>query len=122
MALLNYSKKNVLGIFLPGGACVRLMPGINEVEDTQLTIMKKNPLFKQRLKTGGLQIMMETVGKDGKRSIEDMLEYIPNIMDVKLLKKIIDNDGRDKVVFAAKDQLELIKNPTKKAETSDHFS
>ena len=101
---------------------MRLMPGINEVEDTQLTIMKKNPLFKQRLKTGGLQIMMETVGKDGKRSIEDMLEYIPNIMDVKLLKKIIDNDGRDKVVFAAKDQLELIKNPTKKAETSDHFS
>jgi hypothetical protein len=66
--------------------------------------------------------MMDAQGKDGKRSVEDMLTYIPKIMDVKLLKKIIDTDGRDKVIFAARDQLEAIKNPSKKADESEHFA
>ena len=122
MALVSYTGKNVLGVFLKEGATVRLLPGINEVDDDQLTSMKTNPLFQERIKCGKVQIMMDAQGKDGKRSVEDMLTYIPKIMDVKLLKKIIDTDGRDKVIFAARDQLEAIKNPSKKADESEHFA
>lgn len=122
MALLSYTGKNVLGVFLGGGEHVRLLPGVNEVEDGKLSEMKANPIFGAWLKMGKVQIMMDAKGKDGKRSVEDMLSYIPKIMDLKLLKKIVDTDGRDLVILSAKDQIEMIKNPAKKADDSEHFA
>jgi len=123
MALINYTGKNVLGVCLKGGEIIRFLPGINEVDDEKLQNVKAHPLFQARVSKGLIQIMAENLGKDGKRSIEDMIEHIPKIVDVKLLKKIIDTDGRDRVVKAAQEQLGKIKNPSKaKAEESDeHF-
>jgi hypothetical protein len=68
--------------------------------------------------------LQDNVGKDGKRSIDEMLEYIPKIIDTKLLKKIIQSDGREKVIVAAKSQLDNIKNPPKAKEQAEieHFS
>jgi len=124
MALLNYTGKNVMGVCLAAGGIERLMPGINEVEDSVLQVMKAHPLFQARIDKGLIQIMSENIGKDGKRPVEEMLKNIPNIFDTKLLKKIIESDGRDIVIRVAKEQLDKIKNPAKaKAEASDeHFS
>lgn len=133
MALVNYTGKNVLGVCMPQPSSevvqavseiVRLLPGINEVDDAQLQVMKSHPLFQSRMASGLVHIMHETVGKDGKRSVEEMLSNIPKIFDVKLLKKIINTDGRDRVVSTARDQLDKIKNPAvaKQQESDEHFS
>lgn len=123
MALVNYNGKNVLGTCLPGGEIIRLLPGINEVVNDDLKIMKMHPLFQTRMNKGLIQIMAEPADKDGKRSVDEMLTNIPKIFDVKLLKKIIETDGRDKVVHCAREQLDMIKNPSKaKAnEEDEHF-
>lgn len=126
MALLNYTGKNVFTIYTAGGAAVRLLPGINELSKEELLTVKSHPLFNHRVKKGIVQIMADELCSDGKRSINDMLEDIPKIVDVKLLKKIIENDGRDIVVSAAKDQLAKIKDPAKakqkESEDGSHFT
>lgn len=124
MALVNYTGKNVLGVCLKSGEICRLLPGINEIDDEKLQVVKTHPLFQARQNKGLVQIMSENLGKDGKRSIEDMLTHIPKIFDTKLLKKIIETDGRDKVIRAAESQLDAIKNPSKaKAEEeNEHFA
>jgi hypothetical protein len=124
MALVTYSGKNVFGICLATGDIIKLLPGVNEVEDKLLEIIKKQPLFQSRIAKGLIQILMEKLGNDGKRSLEDMLTHIPNIFDTKLLKKIIQNDGRERVIKAANEQLDKIKNPekTKQDNSDEHFS
>jgi hypothetical protein len=123
MALVKYNGKNVLGVSLKTGL-VRIMPGVNEVGDHDLTLMKAHPLLKARIDKGLVQILQDAPSKDGKRSVEEMLQLMPNIFDIKLLKKLIDTDGRAPVVKAAQQQLDAIKNPSKaKAEAEDesHF-
>ncbi|PWU04923.1 MAG: hypothetical protein C5B43_03985 [Verrucomicrobia bacterium] len=123
MALVKYNGKNVLGIGVKVGFA-RLLPGINEIADDVLTQMKAHPQFQSRLSAGIVEILQDAVTKDGKRSIDEMLSLMPNINDVKLLKKIIETDGRQQVIKAAQDKLEAIKTPFKgKAEVEDdsHF-
>jgi len=124
MALINYTGKNVLGVCLKGGEIVRFLPRINEVEDSKLVDVKAHPLFQARISKGLIQIMAENLGKDGKRSVEEMIDHIPKIVDLKLLRKIIESDGRERVIKAAQQQIDKIKNPSKaKAEESDeHFT
>lgn len=122
MALVQYTGKNVFGVFLPSGHHMRLMPGVNEVNDDHLKTAMENPIFKSRVKDGKVLILNSPIGKDGKRTVEDMLTNIPNMFDVKLLKKIIESDGREQVVKAASVQIDKIKNPSKaKADESEHF-
>lgn len=123
MALVRYNGKNVFGVGLIGGELIRLLPGINEIEDEKLKLMKNHLLFQSRINNGAVQIMHETVGKDGKVALEEVLANIPKIFDLKLLKKLIESDGRDQVVRAAQEQREKIKNPAKaKAdESAEHF-
>jgi hypothetical protein len=117
MPLLKYTGMNMFTVNCVGCDPVRLMPGINEVSDNALECMRKHPFFNARVKDETIAIMHENKpGPDGKRTIADMLQYIPKIFDVKLLKKIISEDGRDAVVNAAKDQLSVIKTPTKAKE------
>ena len=105
MGLVKYNGKNVFGVGLKG-SIARLMPGINEVADNLLNEMKAHPLFQARTAKGIIEILQDSIGKDGKRTVEDMLQHIPNIFDIKLLKKLIDTDGRSPVVKAA--QLQLV--------------
>ena len=123
MALVKYNGKNVLGVAFQSGIS-RIMPGVNDIQDDVLNKMKTHPLFQTRVNNGIIQILQDSIGKDGKRTVEDMLTHIPNIFDVKLLKKLIESDGRAPVVKAAQLQLDTIKNPAKvKAEQEDdeHF-
>jgi hypothetical protein len=122
MALVQYTGKNVFGVFMGAGDIMRLLPGVNEINDEHLKKAMELPLFNDRIKKGQVLILNSPVGKDGKRTVEDMLTNIPNMFDVKLLKKIIETDGRDAVVKAATTQIEKIKNPSKaKADESEHF-
>ena len=123
MALVKYNGKNVLGIGIKAGLH-RVMPGINEIADEVLNQLKAHPLFQARVDKGQIQILQDSVSKDGKRSVEEMLNLMPSIFDIKLLKKLIDSDGRAPVVKAAQAQLEGIKNPAKakaEAEDDNHF-
>lgn len=123
MALVKYTGKNVLGILLKDGGIFRFMPGVNEVAEATLAEMKAHPLFKRRIEKELIQILHEKTDADGKTAVNEMLANIPNIFDVRLLKKIIDSDGRKAVVNAAKTQLDLIKNPKKEDDVKDeHFS
>jgi hypothetical protein len=124
MALVNHTGKNVLSVGLASGELVRLMPGVNEIEDAKFELIKQHPNFQGRITSGIVVILEEKVGKDGKKPIEDMLKIIPSIFDTKLLKKIVDTDGREKVIHAARAQLDHIKHPSKQKadEENEHFS
>lgn len=124
MALLHYHGLNVLTIGLPTGGSVQLLPGVNEVEDEKFAQVKLHPHFKARVKDKKISVMLENKEEEGKQTVDQMLGYIPNIYDVKLLKKIIKTDGRDKVVEAAEKQLNAISMPKKPREQNEneHFS
>lgn len=124
MALLNYSRVNVLTIHFAGCEPCILMPGINEVSAEILKLLLVHPSVNALIREGKLVVIEDQKTSDGKRSVNDMLAYIPKIFDTKLLKKIIKDDGRDQVVQAAKDQLDTIVNPKKPEqgkEENEHF-
>ena len=126
MALVLYTGKNVLSVGMPGMASdlLRILPGINEIKDDLMDYLKSHPLFQSRIASQAIQIMFEKIGKDGLRPIEDMIKDMPQIFDTKLLKKIVQTDGRERVIKSANEQLERIKNPSKYKEelSNDHFS
>lgn len=124
MALVNYTGKNVFGICLRNGEIFRFMPGINEVETEKMNEMKDLILFQSRIEKGLITILREELDKDGKRTVNQMLESIPKIFDIRLLKKIIETDGRPQVIKIAQKQLDDIKNPSKakeEKEDADHY-
>jgi hypothetical protein len=117
MALVRYNNKNLLYFDFR----VRLMPGVNEVSESDLKAMFKHPLFEHRFKEGILEVLESEEldnkgkskkkakdGKDEKRPAPEMLKLIPEIFDVELLKKIVKTDGREGVVKAAQDQLKKL--------------
>lgn len=122
MALMTYTGLNVVTVNLSGNDSVKILPGVNEIEDDLIENFKKHPSVAQRLKDGKFIILSE--GKaDRKKSVEDMLAYIPKIYDTRLLKKIIKEDGREDVVGAAKKQLDTIVVSKKEEvkEENEHF-
>jgi hypothetical protein len=123
MGLVQYSGLNVITIGIANRDSVVLMPGVNEIEDTNLVLLKNHPLFNQRVKDGKITLLTD-VKKDesGKNDQHDMLKYIPKIFDTKLLRKIIKEDGRSQVIEAARQQLDSIVSPKKEdKESNEHF-
>lgn len=123
MALVKYNGKNVLGVSIKSGL-YRIMPGINEVVDDTLNELKAHPLFQARIIKSIIEVLKDSVDKDGKRDLQDTLNHIPNIFDLKLLKKLVESDGRPQVTKAAQLQLDTIKNPSKvkaEKEEDEHF-
>lgn len=123
MVLVRNNYKSIIGICLPEGAIISLLPGINDVEADILEKAKSHPNFPARAANEMIQIIPEKKDLDGKICLADMLNNIPKMTDKKLLKKIIDNDGREKVIKSASEQLSKIVDPEKfKAENNDeHF-
>lgn len=121
MALVTYHGKNVLTCHLSDVKSVTLLPGINELTEDDLLTIRKHPLMARRFESGKVTVINEgKLGADGKRSEKEMLEYIPKIYDSKLLKKIIDTDGRERIARAAQDRLDVLKG--KKEDVSEqHF-
>ena len=107
MALVQYNGQNVLTCGLARGGWVRLLPGINECDSTDLESILKVPVVAWRVEKGIIKVIDD--GKaQGKKPIEEIVAMIPKIVDKKLLNKIIRTDGRPAVIDAAKNQLSLI--------------
>ena len=125
MALVNYLGTNIITVALEKLNKVTLMPGINEVDNAEFEKMLQNPSFNERIKNGKI-IVLDDGKSQVNRTAADMINLIPKIYDVKLLQKIIKTDGRDDVVKAAKQQMDLlkVKPDDKKVEKSDveHFN
>jgi len=112
MALVKYNAKNVYSCL-----SVRLLPGVNQVEDSLLERVLLEPLFKHRVDEGIIEIIPEMQDtKDDKKSDKQIVSLMKDIYDVKLLKKYIDSDNKD-VQKAAKKQLKKIEDvPVKQEE------
>lgn len=125
MALINYLGTNIITVALEKLNKVTLMPGINEVDNAEFEKMVQNPSFNERIKNGKI-IVLDDGKSQVNRTAADMINLIPKIYDVKLLQKIIKTDGRDDVVKAAKQQMDLlkVKPDDKKVEKFDveHFN
>ena len=105
MVGLMYNAKNVYS------CCgIRLLPGFNEVEDGLLKTALNVPLFKWRIEQGIIQIIKSEKQKAGRKSYDQMIELMPKVFDVKLLKRYIKENKNEKLVQAAEKQLEKIKN------------
>lgn len=112
MALINYLGKNLFTINAVGCEPVRFVPGINEITEKELDCIQKHPGFQGKIDDGSIILLSDKkIGTDGKRSVAEMLECIPKILQSKLLKKIIDQDGRDQVIRAAQAQLDFLNMP-----------
>lgn len=101
MVWIKYNAKNV---YYCGD--IRLLPGVNEVEKEDLKLVESHPLFKHRVDNGTIEILKETKGK--KDHNEEMLvKLMPEVYDVKLLKKYMESENK-KVAKSAKKQFEKI--------------
>lgn len=128
MALIQYHGINVITAGVAGGGdAVRIMPGVNQLDDDVLKKLKTHPSFAARVRDGKIQILDDVkTTKDGKTTVEEMLRLIPKMFDTKLLKKIMKEDGRSEVVEAARDQMAVIMGTKKPEENqgteNEHFS
>lgn len=105
--LVNYKGKNLYSF----ADKFRLIPGINEVEESLFETARTHPIFAQRMESGQIEVIQSTKDKDGKTSLSEMKRNIPNIFDRKLLEKIVAEDTREIVQKLAIAQLEKIKHP-----------
>lgn len=103
MVLVKYNAKNVYYC-----GALRLIPGVNEVAELSLIAVQSHPLFKHRVDSGIIEILDEVKGK--KKNNEAMLvRLMPEVYDVKLLKKYM-KSGNASVACSAKKQFERIES------------
>jgi hypothetical protein len=119
MTLVKY---NALNIFTCNG--IRLLPGVNEVNEEVLKSLLVHPLFKWRVDQDIIHIFEVPKEVDGKMSLKDLLKHIPSIFDKELLSEIVKNDGRAPAVKAAKEQIAKISAEKKGDEATnvEHFN
>jgi len=109
MAIVKYNAKNVYTCL-----SLRLIPGVNQVEDALLERVLNEPLFKYRVDKGIIQIVEQAKakgkGKGKKTDDKQLVSLMPEVYDVKLLKKYISESEDKEVVKAAKKQLSKIES------------
>lgn len=122
MTLVKY---NAVNLFTCKG--IRLLPGVNDVEEGALKKLLLHPLFTWRVDQGIIEILEVPKEIDGKAPLKELLKHIPSMYDRELLQKIVDEDGRPAVVKAAKEQLKKVcvpkteKKDEKQEENATHF-
>lgn len=121
MALVKNNSKKIQYVGLKAKV-IQLMVGVNEVAEGDLVALLDHPLFKLRVESGEMQIIDQKKDEAGKPLASSMIKAIPDMYDQKLLKEIIENDGREQVILAAEKQLEKIKRSKKSEPKNEHFS
>lgn len=111
MALVKYNAKNVYSCLN-----VRLIPGVNQVEDEHLRLALAEPLFMHRVENGIIVVIEHKEDKNKKDDSKQLLKLIPEIYDVKLLRKYIAKHENPDVVSCAKKQLKKIEDVELKEE------
>jgi len=105
MTLVKYNAKNVYSC-----SGVRLIPGVNQIEDGLLKSALDHPLFMFRVETGLIEIIENKNGESKKQDPKQLAKLMPEIYDVKLLRKYIASSDDKEVVKKAKKQLKKIED------------
>lgn len=111
MALVKYNAKNVYSCLN-----VRLIPGVNKIEDEQLKLALDHPLFLSRVESGKIEIIDQVKGKSKKEDPKQLAKLMPQIYDVPLLRKYIATSDDKTVIKEAKKQLKKIEDVEVKEE------
>lgn len=110
MVLVKYNAKNVYR------CCnIRLLPGVNDVDAKDLEKACTVPLFKWRVDNGIIEIIKPKV-ENQEPSVKELIDLMPHIYDVKVLKKHIKQKVDSKLVKEAKKQLKKIEAEGKEVE------
>ena len=119
MAIVKYNAKNVYSCL-----DIRLLPGVNQVENSQLERVLLEPLFKHRVDEGIIVIIPEIQDpKDEKAKDKQLVQLMCDVYDVKLLKKYIKESKDKEIVKSAKKQLKKIEDvPVKEVEKEVGFT
>ena len=105
MAIVKYNAKNVYTCLE-----VRLIPGVNMIEDKLLKLVLDHPLFIHRIEEGIIEIIEQSQGKSKKEDPKQLSKLMPEIYDVKLLRKYIATSEDETLIKAAKKQLKKIED------------
>jgi hypothetical protein len=89
----------------------RFLPGITEISDQEWSGISSNPVVKDKLKLGVMEIQ-----KFERKSLKSIVSDMSQIFDIKKLKTFLD-DERQAVADAAKRQLEKIEGKNANSET-----
>ena len=103
MVLVKYNAKNVYYC-----GTLRLIPGVNEVADLSLKSVQSHSLFKHRVDSGIIEILEKTKSKN-KNDDSILIKLMPEVYDVKLLKKYMKSENPD-IASSAKKQFKKIES------------
>lgn len=103
MVLVKYNAKNVYYC-----GALRLIPGVNEVAELSLISVQSHPLFKHRVDNGTIEILDKPKGKK-KNNDAILIKLMPEVYDVKLLKKYMESENVN-IASSAKKQFERIES------------
>jgi len=118
MVLVKYNAKNVYTC-----SNVRLIPGVNQVEDGLLKSALTHPLFLRRVESGIIEIIeQKNQGNAKKEDPKQLSKLMKDVYDVKLLRRYIATSEDKEVIKAAKKQLKKIEDVPLKEEVEVGFS
>ena len=118
MAIVIYKGKNVYQVLRNYGDPILLLPGANEISEADLKTIQDHPTARKKIANGKIVFNQGSL-TDGKKPVSEMLQYISQLYDTKILRTIMRTDGRGEVVEKARVQLENIKNGTAKEADGD---
>lgn len=103
----------------------QLIPGNNEIADTEWEDIKKHPLVKQYMSDG---VITEVTKPDGKKAGEGLAKFSPeeakkiikDTFDLRLLKAWTEKEGREVIKTAIETQIKSIEEKTKKPSKDDN--
>lgn len=109
----------------PIGRNITLRPGINDIPEGDVIALLENPVAMKRVHMGIIELLdlpkTATIKKDFIRNVDSVLKIIPTVRDTKLLKGLIDYDGRPEVVQAAEKRLSDLKLQSQAVIANEHF-
>jgi endonuclease YncB( thermonuclease family) len=101
------------------GKLVRLMPGINEVEQADFEVMRKNQIFGMYVKAGALEVLEQVTDKQSavkSLSNNEAARLVAETADRELLTKWLEGEQRKPVREAIEKQFARLAELDKAAE------
>ena len=111
--IIHFDRPTVMTIFKSsGGQPIQLLPGANEVAETDWAEVQKDSTISSMLENGQLKVLST---KDGAAQLpaKDAEKVIAQTYDISLLNKWKASDKRKPILAAIEKQLEMIEETTK---------
>lgn len=111
--IIHFDRPTVMTIFKSsGGQPIQLLPGANEVGETDWAEVQKDSTIASMLEKGELKVLSN---KDGATQLpaKDAEKIVAQTYDIQLLNKWKASDKRKPILAAIEKQLEMIEEKTK---------